>query len=113
MDFTAGTVRQGAVNVRKAWTPLVSSGTTPLVGRRHIRIFIRGKLGNSVGIAYSKVNADGTFTDPTNDIRLVTVYPGGSTWIEPVSDKVNVYGFLLDKVANTDNSVRVIVTEYN
>ena len=112
-DFVARTVRQGAVNVIKtAYTPLVSSGSTPLKGRRHLKIFVRGKLGSAVGITYAAVNADGTFTTPTTDIRLVTVYPGNSIWIEPIGDTVNVYGKLLCKIANTDSSVRVIITEY-
>lgn len=112
-DFTAGTVRQGSANIiRTAWTPLVSTGSTPLFDRRHLRIFVRGKLGSAVAIAYSAKNAAGTFTTPTDDIRLVTVYPGGSTWIEPISDKINVYGKMLRKVGVTDSSVRVIVTEY-
>ena len=112
-DFVAKTVRQGAVNVLKTvYTPLVSSGSTPLPGRRHLRIFVRGKIGSAVGIAYAGLNADGTFTTPTTDIRLVTVYPGNSIWIEPISDVVNVYGKMLAKISNTDSSVRVVVTEY-
>lgn len=112
-DSLAKTVRQGAVNVlTTVWTPLVSSGSTPLESRRHLKIFVRGKLGSAVAIAYAQKNALGTFTTPTDDIRLTTVYPGGSIWIEPVSDVVNVYGKMLRKIANTDSSVRVIVTEY-
>lgn len=112
-DFLAKTVRQGAVNVLvSSWTPLVSSGSTPLNNRRHLRIFIRGKIGSAVAVAYSGLNADGTFTTPSPDIRLTTVFPGNSIWIEPISDKVNVYGKMLRKIGNTDNSVRVIVTEY-
>ena len=112
-DFVAKTVSQGAVNVIKtAYTLLVSSGSSPLPGRRHIRIFVSGKLGSSLALAYASMNADGTFTLPTTDVRLVTVFPGGSIFIEPVGDVVNVYGKLLCKIGNTDNSVRVIVTEY-
>ena len=111
-DFAAKTTQQGAINVLKSWTPLCSNGSTPLAGRRQLRIFVRGKVGNALGIAYAPKNADGTFTAPTTDIRLVTIYPGGSIWVEPISDSVNVYGYLLDKVGATENSVRVVVTEY-
>ena len=114
-DFAAKYVVQGAVNViTSAWTPL-RVGSTNLEDRRHVRIFVRGKIGSAVALAYANKNEDGTFTTPTTataDIRLTTVLPGNSLYTEPLSDKVTVYGKLLDKVANTDSSVRVIITEY-
>lgn len=112
-DFTAGTVSQGAVTiVATSWTPLVSSGSSPLAGRRHVRLFARSKTGSTIALAYAQKNSDGTFTTPTTDIRLATVYPGGTVLVEPVSDKVQVYGRLLKKAAVTDSSARIVVTEY-
>ena len=112
-EGVARTVRQGAVNVTiSAWTPLVYTGSTPLQGRRHVKIFVRGKVGAALALEYASKNADGTFTTPTTDIRLVTVYPGNSIIIEPVGDAVNIYGKMLKKVGNTDSSVRVVITEY-
>lgn len=112
-DFTAGRVNQGFVRVpATAWTVLSANGSTPLPQRRHVRIFVRSKPGNSLGIAYSPKNADGTFTTPTDDVGAVTVYPGNTRWVEPVSDKVQVYGRLIKKAGSTDNNANVIVTEY-
>lgn len=111
-DNVAKYATQGAVSVvRTRWTPLAVS-SSPLEGRRQIKIYIRGNAGFAVGLAYALKNTDGTFTTPTDDIRLVTIYPGGSYIIEPLGDSVMVYGRMLAKIGVTNNSVRVIVTEY-
>ena len=106
--------RQGSVSaVATVWRPLVSSGTLPLTGRSWIKIFVKGKVGNALAIEYvSTKNADGTFTTPTSDVRLCTIYPGQSYIVEPLGDTINVYGRLVKKVGATESSVRVIVSEF-
>lgn len=111
-DFTAKNVEQKSLNiVSTGWTHL-GVGSTPKAGRRQIKIFVRGKAGNALAVAYSNINADSTFTTPTTDVRHATVYPGNSIFVEPLSDKVAIYGRLLNKIAATESSLRVIVTEY-
>lgn len=111
-DATAGTVTQGGVSVTvSAWTALLA-GSVPLPERRHIRLFAKSKPGNAVALAYSQRNSDGTFTAPTSSVEDKTIYPGGTRWVEPVSDKVQVYGRLIKKAGTTENSARVVVTEY-
>ena len=106
--------RQGSVScVATVWRPLVSSGSLPLTGRSWIKIFVKGRLGHSLALEYVNVkNADGTFTAPTGDTRLTTIYPGMSYIVEPLADTVNVYGRLVLKVGATGASVRVIVSEF-
>ena len=96
-----------------AWTAL-NAGSSILPNRTHVRIFVRGNPGMAVAIDYANINADGsTFTTPTTDVRNTTVFPGGRTWIEPVGDKVQIYGRLVKKAGATDSSVKVIVTEFS
>jgi hypothetical protein len=102
------------------WKPLVAStetdgdsaGLTPLGGRRQVRIQAKSNPGGAVALSYAAVNSDGTFTTPTDSVKLATVMPGNTTWVEPISDVVQVYGRLVKKKGFTDNSIRVIVTEY-
>jgi len=111
-DFVARTVSQSAVYVQKTAYTALQVGSTPLAGRRHIRIQVKGVVGQALAIAYVAKASDGTYTTPTTDVRLVTVYPGGSIWVEPLGDNVAIYGKMLPKVGVTASSVRVIVTEY-
>ena len=114
-DFCANYVTQGSVRVPStAWTLLSANGTANLAKRRQIRIVVRGGVGSALALTYVNVNANGTFTTPTTTTSLkhVTVYPGGSYWIEPLSDKVTLYGKMIKKVGVTNNYVLVIVTEY-
>lgn len=112
-DFVARTVRQGpATAVTGQWLPLVSSGTTPLSGRRHIRLFARSVVGVTLGVTYTARAADGTFPVPTDSIKHVTFYLGGSTWIEPIGDNIQVWGRLIQRGGSTVTTMRVIVTEY-
>jgi len=111
-DNKAKYVSQGQVScVRERWTPL-RAGSVNLNNRAKVRIFIRGNIGATVAIAYANINDDGTFTTPTTSVAQTTVFAGGSTWVEPISHRVTVYGRLLRKAGFTDNSVKVIVTEY-
>lgn len=107
-------VAQGSKTVgASAWVAL-TAGSSLLSNRTHIRIFVRGAPGMTLAIDYANINADGTsFTTPTSDVRHTTIFPGGRTWIEPISDRVQVYGRLLKKGGLTDSSVKVIVTEYS
>jgi hypothetical protein len=112
-DFVANHVQQGSTRVpATSWTFLSANGSTNLAKRRQIRLMVRGKAGAALALAYVNVNADGTFTAPTTSIKYVTVYPGGAYCVEPLSDKVALYGKLIKKVTVTDNYVLVIVTEY-
>lgn len=114
-DFTAKSVRQGSVAITtSSWVPLVSLGSTPYSGRRHIRIQLKSNKGGSIALQYVSKNADGTFTTPTasSSVKLSTIIAGNTTYIEPIADTVNVYGKLVKKVGFTDNSIRAIITEY-
>jgi len=93
---------QGRVSVlNSGWTAL-QVGSTPHSGRFSVRIFVKGNPGQALALTYVNIGLDGTFTDP-----------GGRTWIEPLSDRVTLYGRLVDKAAETRGSVVVIVTEYS
>lgn len=119
-DNVARTVRQGDVAVvATAWVPLTSGGTggittntTPLNGRRHIRYNIKANPGGALALEYVAKNADGTFTTPTTSVKLATVFPGNTTVIEPIGDAVQVFGRLVKKKGFTFSSIRVIVTEF-
>jgi hypothetical protein len=114
-DFVAKTVQQGrVVVVATAFTKLVSNsdGATPLHGRRHVRIQMKSNPGAAIALAYVLVNADGTFTAPTTSVKLLTVMPGNTTWIEPVADNVMIYGKLVKKKGVTSGSANAVITEF-
>ncbi len=113
-DSVAQSVSQGRVNVvTTAWTPLVaSSAGTIYPSRRHVRIQLKSNPGGAIALAYVGPNSDGTFTAPTTSVKLCTIMPGNSTWIEPVGDKCMVYGKLVQKKGFTSSSIAVVVTEY-
>lgn len=121
-DFVARHAIQGDVSVpATAWVPLTASGTggvttntTPLLGRRHLRLQVKANPGGALAIQYVTKNADGTFTAPgaTTNIKVSTVYPGNTTVVEPLGDSVQLFGRLSKKKGFTFNSIRVIVTEY-
>ena len=104
---------QGQVSVVKTEWRALKVGSANLEKRQYIRYQAHGKPGNALCIAYANQNLDGTFTTPTIPVNLSTVYRGTATVVEPISDKVTVYGRLWAKVATTESSLRVIVTEMN
>ena len=105
-------VTQGQVNIGTGgWTPLQVS-SSPQSGRTQVRISSRANTGLTCALAYSNVNLDGTFTTPTDTLANTTVYVGGRTWIEPVGEKVTIYGRLLQKAGATDDSAKLIITEF-
>lgn len=119
-DFTAKTIQQGDVAITvSAWVPLVSGGSggvttgvTPLAGRRQLRVQAKSNPGGALALTYASKNADGTFTTPTTSVKVATIMPGNTTWVEPIGDAVQIYGRLVKKKGFTSGSIRVIVTEY-
>lgn len=112
-NSVANYVTQGRVNVlNSAWKAL-QVGTAPHSGRFAVRIFVKGNPGQALALTYVNRNADETFTVPTTQPKNCTIYPGGRTWIEPLSDRVTLYGRLIPKAAATQGSVEVIVTEFS
>jgi len=121
-DNVARIVTQGDVAIIATdWTPLTSSGvsgvttnTSPLQGRRHIRYAVKANAGGALALQYVAKNLDGTFTKPTatNLIKVSTVYPGNSVTIEPIGDSIQVFGRLVKKKGFTFSSIRVVVTEF-
>lgn len=120
-DNVARTVKQGDVAVvATAWVPLTASGTggittgtTPLEARRHIRYNIKSNPGGALALQYVAKNLDGTFTTPTSaSVKTSTVYPGNTTVVEPIGDAVQVFGRLVKKKGFTFDSIRVVVTEF-
>lgn len=102
---------QGQVSVVTTEWRALQVGSVNLKNRQYIRYQAHGKPGNALCIAYANINADGTFTAPTIPVNLSTVYRGTATVVEPISDKVTVYGRLWKKAASTESSLRVIVSE--
>jgi len=112
-ESAAKFVNQGQVSVgANAWVPL-NVGSAPQAKRTRVRIFVRGNIGMSVALAYANTNASGGFTTPTTTVAETTVVAGGTYFIEPLTDSVQMYGRLLNKAGTTDGSVKVIVTEYS
>lgn len=124
-DFTAKTIRQSSIALTtSAWTPLVTSSTltdgsvdtaTPLAGRRQVRIQAKSSAGGAIALQYGSKKADGTYEVPVttgSSVKLSTVMPGNTTWVEPIGDAIQMYGRLVKKAGFADNSIRVIVTEY-
>ena len=116
--MVAKTVKQGDVTlVTTAWKPLVSSfdsanPTMPMPTRRHVRIQLKSNPGGAMAIAYVQKNLDGTFTTPTLSVKLATVMPGNTTWVEPLGEVIQAYGRLVQKKGFTSNSIRAIITEF-
>ena len=117
-ENVAKKVTQGRVIVlSSAWTLLTANGTSNLKDRTHIRLQTKGKaIGNTLCVAYANGTTtngiDYTFTTPTDAFKTVTQFRGTATWVEPVGDRVQVYGRTLNKANATGNSLVVIVTEY-
>jgi hypothetical protein len=78
-----------------------------------VRLFVKGNPGDALALAYANQSASGEFTTPTDDVGSTTIYPGGRTWIEPLSDRVALYGRLIAKAGSTRSTVNVIVTEFS
>ena len=76
-----------------------------------MRIQVKGR--NALALGYAQINADGTFTAPTDDTRNHTVIPAGAIQVEPLGDRTMLYGRGVPKAGSTNSSVKVIVTEYN
>jgi len=104
---------QGRINVlNSAWKAL-QVGSSPHSGRFAIRLSSKGLPVQALALTYVNRNADGTFTAPTTAAKDCTIYPGGRTWIEPLSDKVTLYGKLINKGGSSLGSVEIIVTEFS
>lgn len=121
-DNVARKVIQGDVAVvATAWVPLtasgsggVTTGTTPLANRRHVRFQIKANPGGALAVQYVEKNSSGTFTTPTTaSVKTSTVFPGNTMIVEPIGDSVQIFGRLVKKKGFTFNSIRVIVTEYS
>lgn len=119
-ENVAKRVQQGAVHVSSTgWTLLCANGVTNLDQRTHVRIQSKGKVGNTVAVAYvNGVTVDGqTYTFSTtglpSSVKDTTQFRGTATWVEPVGHAVNVYGRMDNKDgASAENSVKVICTEF-
>lgn len=113
-DSTAQSAIQGRVNViATAWTPIVAGGgTTNYPARRHVRLQSKSNPGGAMALEYVSPNADGTYTTPTTSVKLCTIMPGNSTWIEPIGDKCMIFGKLVKKKGFSFSSISVVVTEY-
>ena len=120
-DAVARTVLQGDVAVvATAWVPLTASGTagvttntTPLQQRRHVRYQLKSNPGGAMAVVYVQKNLDGTFTTPgsSTSVKTATVFAGNTTVVEPMGDAIQVFGKLVKKKGFTSSSIRVIVTE--
>jgi len=121
-DNVARTVLQGDVAVvATAWVPLTASGsggvttnTTPLEARRHIRYNIKSNPGGALAVTYVARNLDGTYTTPgaSTSVKTATVFPGNTTVVEPIGDAIQVFGKLVKKKGFSFSSIRVVVTEF-
>lgn len=116
----ATNVQQGKIRVpSNAWVLLSANGTSNLVGRTHVRLQTRGKaVGVTLALQYvNGINTTGTFTftapATTVSVGESTQFRGTATWVEPVGDRVQIFGRMLLKAGVTvDNSLNVIVTEF-
>lgn len=119
-ENVAKNVTQGKVRVSdSSWTLLSANGTSNLSGRTHVRLQTRGKaVGVVLALQYvDGINSTGTysFTAPASTVSVgeSTQYRGTATWVEPVGDRVQIYGRMLLKAGATgSSSLNVIVTEY-
>lgn len=121
-DSVAKNVLQGDVAVvATAWVPLtasgtggVTTGTSPMAARRHIRYQIKANPGGALAVAYVSKNLDGTFTTPGagTSVKTSTIFPGNTTIVEPIADSIQVFGKLVKKKGFTNSSIRVVVTEF-
>jgi len=121
-ENVAKNVQQGKVRVPdNAWVLLSANGTSNLAGRTHVRLQTRGK---AVGVVLALYYVNGTTTDgvtyifsaPASTVSVgeATQFRGTATWVEPVGDRVQIYGRMLLKAGATGNSsLNVIVTEFS
>ena len=118
----AKNVQQGKVSCGlTTWTLLSANGSSNRAGRTHIRLQTQGEaIGAVLALNYvnGTVNSDGSysFTAPANadTVKGKTQYRGMATWVEPVGDKVQVYGRLtLKNGLSSVNSITVICTEFS
>ena len=92
------------------WTRLVSAGSVPLPNRQWIKVQAKGR--NSLAIAYTNKNSDGTFTAPTTSAHPWPHYPANTVLTEPVSADVMLWGRCQPKAGASDGGLRVSVTEF-
>lgn len=119
--FVAKRAVQQRLNVGTAeWIPL-SVGSEPMLGRDHIRVQVKSPAGLALALEYANAvittnpttrQQQKSFTAPTTGASGTTVIPGNNTFVEPLGENVAVYGRLVQKKGETDNSITVIVTEY-
>jgi len=101
-----GTAKVGAA----AWVRLVASGIAPLPKRQWIEIQLRGQ--GALAVTVSNINADGTFTAPTYSAAAAKIFPSGSVYSLPLSDKVMLWGRFCRKIT-TAGGMKVVITEYS
>lgn len=114
-EAVAKSAIQGRVAVTaSAWVPLVanSDGTTIYPARRHLRMQLKSNPGGAMALQYVSRNADGTFTTPTTPVKVCTVMPGNTTWVEPIADTCMIFGRMVAKKGFTFSSISCVVTEY-
>ena len=118
----AKNVQQGKISCGlTTWTLLAANGTSNRASRTHVRLQTQGEgIGAVLALHYvnGTVNANGTYSFETPasamTVKGKTQYRGMATWVEPVGDKVNIYGRLtLKNGLASVNSVEVIVTEFS
>lgn len=102
---------QAAVSVTSGGWTAIQTGSVPLAGRQWLEFQVRGR--SALALAYANVNANGTFTAPTDSIRSTIIIPAASIKVIPISDRVAVYGRVVPKAGSTQTSVKVVVTEFN
>lgn len=98
------------------WIRLIANGppqgtdTVPLTGREWIELQVRGQ--NSLALAYTNINADGTFTAPAHSAQASKIIPANTIKGEPLSDTVMLWGRSVAKAGASDGGLKVVVTEY-
>ena len=107
---SASEVIQGRVAVVPSRWTLLAVGTSNYPSREWVRLQTQGKIGNVVYLFY--VNQGETAPAVNVGVKGKTAFRGTATWVEPVNDKVSIYGRMDNKAAATENSVSVIVTEF-
>jgi len=91
------------------WTP-IRVGLTNLKNRQWMEIQVRGTT--ALAIEYANVNADGTFTTPTNTAHSTIIIPRNAIKVIPVSDDVTVYGRSVNKMGSTAGGCKIVVAEF-
>ena len=120
-ENVAKNVQQGKVRVtNSSWTLLSANGSSNLAGRTHVRLQTRGKaVGDVLALQYvlGERGTDGSYSFSA-PVATVSVgesiqFRTGATWVEPVGERVQIYGRMLLKAGATQsNTLNVICIEY-